>query len=208
MEVAALVASIVSVVLGGYAILLSFLFYRMTESGQREIEKASRDIASSVEKVEELFDRMYTDVFGLFRDSYNNLMGIPESGELRTYGRRGRRRSAAQEREEAPETPSQPPVEKVEVPLSEREELLLRVFNNLKTTRSGPIRVQDLLKAASEAGFGSWPVSEWFGLLNKGRLFATGGGYLDDIVSDDPAEVTAVSQKTLDELRQNIERMT
>src|SRR5262249_36351285 len=135
-----------------------------------------------------------------------NMMGLPEHVDWRPSRFRP---ATSQPEDKTQETgpASEQPVEKIEVPLTEREELLLRVFENLKKTRTGPFRTQDLLNAAQSAGFRTWPVSEMAALLGKGRLFSTGKGMLDDIVSDDRAEVTTASQKELEELRRKIDAL-
>lgn len=62
-ETAALVASIVSVILAGVAIWLSFQFYRLTTQQSEKVEAAAAGIQSSVVKLDEVFQLLYRDAF-------------------------------------------------------------------------------------------------------------------------------------------------
>lgn len=66
-----LVAGLVSIVLGGLAIWLSLKFYQMSTQSQRSLDEASQEIAGMVRTLETLFRSMYSDTFGLVRDSWN-----------------------------------------------------------------------------------------------------------------------------------------
>lgn len=64
-----LVASIVSVVLGVFAIWLSIAFYRMSTESSARIEKAADRIGASVDRLEMLFNKLYSDTFSMVRES-------------------------------------------------------------------------------------------------------------------------------------------
>lgn len=68
-----LIASISSLVVGISAIWLSITFYKMTIQTSKETDKASRVITSSVERLEKLFDKLYSDTFGIMRDTVSDM---------------------------------------------------------------------------------------------------------------------------------------
>jgi uncharacterized protein (DUF342 family) len=83
METASIVSSIVSLVLGVYAIWLSITFYRMSTGSSNEIKESAKDLASSVTRLEKLFDRLYADTFSMMRDTVSDMRKHlwPESKE-------------------------------------------------------------------------------------------------------------------------------
>jgi hypothetical protein len=68
-EIAALVASVVSVIVAGLAIWLSVTFYGMSSEQAQKTDSSARDIAGHVSRVEQVFDRMYSDTFSMMRDT-------------------------------------------------------------------------------------------------------------------------------------------
>ncbi|MFJ7756308.1 hypothetical protein ACQKGI_20045 [Peribacillus muralis] len=72
-EVFSIVASVFSIVLGIVAIWLSVVFYKMSEKSSKEIEKSSNAINSNVEKLDVLFDKMYTDTFGMVKETVSDM---------------------------------------------------------------------------------------------------------------------------------------
>ncbi len=73
MEKYSIIASIVSVIIGGFAIWLSITFYKMSDKVSQEIKGASKDISSNVERLEKLFDKLYADTFGMMKDTYSDM---------------------------------------------------------------------------------------------------------------------------------------
>jgi hypothetical protein len=73
MDALSLFSSIASLVMGGLAIWLSITFYKMSDKSSREIESSSSKINSNVEKLEKLFDKMYSDTFGMVKDTVSHM---------------------------------------------------------------------------------------------------------------------------------------
>lgn len=73
MELAALIASIVSVILAGFAIWISITFYKMSIKVSEETREAAKNITSGVDRVEKLFDKLYTDTFVLMKETYTDM---------------------------------------------------------------------------------------------------------------------------------------
>jgi hypothetical protein len=67
-----LVGSFVSIALAGFAIWQSSMFYRWGSKAASESHEAARALESSVKKLEELFDRFYSDTFGMVRDTFSD----------------------------------------------------------------------------------------------------------------------------------------
>jgi hypothetical protein len=72
-EAFSLIASAFSIVLGIVAIWLSVLFYKMSEKSSKEIEKSSNAIGSNVQKLDVLFNKMYSDTFGMVKDTVSDM---------------------------------------------------------------------------------------------------------------------------------------
>ncbi|RJG18635.1 hypothetical protein D4A39_09240 [Alcanivorax profundi] len=72
-EITGLVASIVSLIIGGFAIWLSVTFYRMSNKSSQELEKASSNINSTVDRLEVLFDKLYSDTFNMMKDTVTDM---------------------------------------------------------------------------------------------------------------------------------------
>jgi hypothetical protein len=88
------VASIVSIVLAGVAIALSITFFRMSTQLSEEAKNAAQRIGNSVDRLEKLFDKLYSDTFSLMKDTYQDMRkhawpeGAKVSGELMTEAER------------------------------------------------------------------------------------------------------------------------
>lgn len=67
------IATIASLVLAIGAIWLSFVFYRMSNEASKETTKASKDIQSSVERLEKIFDKLYSDTFAMMKDTVTDM---------------------------------------------------------------------------------------------------------------------------------------
>lgn len=72
-ELFSLISSITSIILGITAIVLAILFYRMSEKIGRENEKTSTNIQSSVNKLENLFDKLYTGTFDMMKETVTDM---------------------------------------------------------------------------------------------------------------------------------------
>jgi hypothetical protein len=70
MEILSLISSITSIVLAIIAIILSILFYRWSDVSYKETQKISSGIDSNTKKIESLFDKFYSDTFGLMKNNY------------------------------------------------------------------------------------------------------------------------------------------
>ncbi|MCP4610310.1 MAG: hypothetical protein GY845_16490 [Planctomycetes bacterium] len=83
METAALVASIVSIIIGGFAIWLSVTFYRMSNKISEDTKEASKGISSSVNRLESLFDTLYSDTFSMMKETVTDMRKHmwPEKGQ-------------------------------------------------------------------------------------------------------------------------------
>jgi hypothetical protein len=73
MEAFSIASAAVSVVLGIYAIWLSIVFYRMSVETSNRIQESSKDLGSSVNKLERLFEHLYSDTFSMMRDTYSDM---------------------------------------------------------------------------------------------------------------------------------------
>src|SRR5271157_3653026 len=68
-ELLAFVASIASLLLAVVAIWLSIVFYRLSSEASKSTTEAAKGIAASVERLEKLFDKLYSDTFSMMRDT-------------------------------------------------------------------------------------------------------------------------------------------
>lgn len=64
---------LMSLFLGVLAIWLSIKLYRMSESGARRMREAQSAVQQSVEQLDRMFERMYSDTWSLVRDSYQHM---------------------------------------------------------------------------------------------------------------------------------------
>lgn len=73
METAALVGSIVSIIIGGFAVWLSVTFYRMSNKISEDTKGAAKGISASVNRLESLFDSLYSDTFSMMKDTVTDM---------------------------------------------------------------------------------------------------------------------------------------
>lgn len=66
-------ASIASLILAICAIWLSVVFYRMSSEASKATTEAAKGIAASVERLEKLFDKLYSDTFSMMRDTVSDM---------------------------------------------------------------------------------------------------------------------------------------
>lgn len=73
LEIISLIASIASLTLAIIAIWLSVIFYKLSSELSGKTIEASNNIGSSVERLENLFDKLYNDTFSMMRDTYSDI---------------------------------------------------------------------------------------------------------------------------------------
>lgn len=72
-ELISFIAAIASLILAIVAIILSITFYKMSDKAAKESERSARKIEASVVKVETLFDKLYSDTFGIVKDTFSDM---------------------------------------------------------------------------------------------------------------------------------------
>lgn len=72
-ELIPLVASIASLVLAVVAIWLSIMFFKLSSKLSESTHEAAKGIGSSVERLEKLFDKLYSDTFSMMRDTVTDM---------------------------------------------------------------------------------------------------------------------------------------
>ncbi len=73
LETVSIIASIVSVILGFVAIWLSVTFYRLSNKITEDTKEAAKGISASVDRLESLFDRLYSDTFSMMRETVSDM---------------------------------------------------------------------------------------------------------------------------------------
>jgi len=72
-NVASFIASVASLVLAVTAVWLSFRFFTLSSQSSNAIQRAASEIESGVNRLEALFEKMYSDTFGIVRDTYADI---------------------------------------------------------------------------------------------------------------------------------------
>jgi uncharacterized protein with von Willebrand factor type A (vWA) domain len=72
-EIASLVASLVAVGIGILAIWLSVVFYKISSQLSESTKEAAKGIGASVDRLEKVFDRLYSDTFSMMRDTVSDM---------------------------------------------------------------------------------------------------------------------------------------
>ncbi|MFJ5443532.1 hypothetical protein [Pectobacterium sp. CHL-2024] len=67
------IATIASLILAVGAIWLSIIFYKMSDAASKETTTAAKDIKASVERLENLFDKLYSDTFAMMKDTVTDM---------------------------------------------------------------------------------------------------------------------------------------
>ena len=84
-DIFSLISSISSIALAIIAIILSIVFYRMSSDQSQLSVKASQDIEASVKRLEQLFDKLYSDTFSMMKetvtDMRNHIWKNPQFGK-------------------------------------------------------------------------------------------------------------------------------
>ena len=72
-EIISFIASIASLILAILAIWLSFKFFEKSNEASDKTIEASKGIGSSVERLEKLFDKLYSDTFSMMKDTVSDM---------------------------------------------------------------------------------------------------------------------------------------
>jgi len=64
-----LIAALTSIVLAIFALIFSIIFYRWADKSNKEIVTVAQAIDSNTKKIENLFDRLYSDTFGIMKSN-------------------------------------------------------------------------------------------------------------------------------------------
>ncbi len=73
MELISIVASVVSMVLGVFAIWLSLYLYRLAESASAAGKGSADKIGASVARLDVVFDKLYADTFSMMKDTVGDM---------------------------------------------------------------------------------------------------------------------------------------
>lgn len=68
-----IVSSVMSLFLGVFAIVLSLVLYRWSTSAAERSQEAARNIEASVKRLEQLFDKLYSDTFSMVKETYSDI---------------------------------------------------------------------------------------------------------------------------------------
>lgn len=72
-DLVSLLASVASLILAIIAIWLSVKFFQMSAAIAERASEAAKDLAGSVERIEKLFDRLYSDTFTMMKDTVSDM---------------------------------------------------------------------------------------------------------------------------------------
>lgn len=72
-EIVAFIASIASLILAVGAIWLSIVFFRMSNEASQATTEAAKGIDASVKRLENLFDKLYSDTFSMMKDTVSDM---------------------------------------------------------------------------------------------------------------------------------------
>ena len=64
-EIFSIISSVVSIALAIFSIVLSMIFFWWSNKANKEAQQATQKIEYTAEKIEKLFDKLYTGTFGL-----------------------------------------------------------------------------------------------------------------------------------------------
>jgi len=73
LELISLIASIASLILAIGAIWLSVVFFKMSDAASKATTEAAKGIGASVDRLENLFDKLYSDTFSMMRDTVSDM---------------------------------------------------------------------------------------------------------------------------------------
>ncbi len=64
-----LIAALVSIVLAVVSLILAIIFYRWADKSNKEIVNVAQAIDNNTKKIENLFDKLYSDTFGIMKSN-------------------------------------------------------------------------------------------------------------------------------------------
>lgn len=85
-ELLAFVASISSLILAVGAIWLSIVFFKMSNEASQATTEAAKGIDASVKRLENLFDKLYSDTFSMMKDTVSDMRKHIWNGDESTGG--------------------------------------------------------------------------------------------------------------------------
>lgn len=80
-ELIGLIASIASLILAVGAIWLSIVFFKMSNEASKATTEAAKGIDASVKRLENLFDKLYSDTFSMMKDTVSDMRKHIWNGE-------------------------------------------------------------------------------------------------------------------------------
>lgn len=72
-ELVSLIASVASLILAVVAIWLAIKFFNMSNEASKATTEAAKGIGASVERLENLFDKLYSDTFTMMKDTVTDM---------------------------------------------------------------------------------------------------------------------------------------
>lgn len=96
-EMVGLIASIASLILAVGAIWLSIVFFKMSNEASKATTEAAKGIDASVKRLENLFDKLYSDTFSMMKDTVSDMRKHIWSGEDRSEVDDGERNAILEE---------------------------------------------------------------------------------------------------------------
>ena len=69
-----LIASLSGIILAIVSLILSILFYSWSDITSRNIVSVSQTIDSNTKKIEQLIDKLYSDTFGIMKESHSAML--------------------------------------------------------------------------------------------------------------------------------------
>ncbi len=69
-ETISFIVSVVSIILAVLSLVFAILFYKWSEKSNKQTFELSKGIENNTKKIEDLFDRFYSDTFGLMKSNY------------------------------------------------------------------------------------------------------------------------------------------
>jgi len=73
MEIASIIASVISIAVGIFVIWLSLTFYKMSSRILENVSDASRSLQTSVDRLEAILNRLYTGTFSVTKESVSEM---------------------------------------------------------------------------------------------------------------------------------------
>lgn len=88
-ETISFTVAVASIIIAIVSLVFSILFYRWAEKSNRQTFELSKGIEGNTKKIEDLFDKFYSDTFGLMKSNYeamqSNIFGTTISSGDSTF---------------------------------------------------------------------------------------------------------------------------